>query len=191
VVEWIRQAATALDAAHQMGILHRDIKPSNLWLGQDASGNDQVYLLDFGLALRGCNDIRLTASGIILGTPAYISPEQLDNPDTVAPSGDLFSLGAVFYELLTLKPVFGGANPLAVFSARSAHKIIPPQKLRGEIPKALNDLVMRLLARDPKLRPASAQELIKLLVRKETLTHPLLGRRTLLVGAAAWAWHCA
>jgi hypothetical protein len=187
VVEWIRQAATALDAAHQMGILHRDIKPSNLWLGQDASGNDQVYLLDFGLAVRGHDDIRLTASGIILGTPAYISPEQLDDPDTVAPSGDLFSLGAVFYELLTLKPVFGGANPLAVFSARSAHKIIPPQKLRGEIPKALNDLVMRLLARDPKLRPASAQELIKLLVRKETLTHPLLGRRTLLVGAAALA----
>jgi hypothetical protein len=170
-----------------MGILHRDIKPSNLWLGQDASGNDQVYLLDFGLALRGCNDIRLTASGIILGTPAYISPEQLDDPDTVAPSGDLFSLGAVFYELLMLKPVFGGANPLAVFSARSAHKIIPPQKLRAEIPKALNDLVMRLLARDPKLRPASAQELINLLVRKETLTHPLLGRRTLLVGAAALA----
>jgi hypothetical protein len=187
VVEWIRQAATALDAAHQMGILHRDIKPSNLWLGQDASGNDQVYLLDFGLAVRGHDDIRLTASGIILGTPAYISPEQLDNPDTVAPSGDLFSLGAVFYELLTLKPVFGGANPLAVFSARSAHKIIPPQKLRAEIPKALNDLVMRLLARDPKLRPASAQKLINLLVRKETLTHPLLGRRTLLVSAAALA----
>ena len=187
VVEWIRQAAAALDAAHQMGILHRDIKPSNLWLGQDASGNDQVYLLDFGLALRGCNDIRLTASGIILGTPAYISPEQLDDPDTVSPSGDLFSLGAVFYELLTLKPVFPGANPLAVFSARSAHKIISPKELRAEIPKALNDLVMRLLAKDPKRRPASAQELVNLLVSKELLAHRLPGRRILLVGAAALA----
>jgi hypothetical protein len=187
VVEWIRQAATALYAAHQMGILHRDIKPSNLWLGQDASGNDQVYLLDFGLAVRGHDDIRLTASGIIVGTPAYISPEQLDDPDTVAPSGDLFSLGAVFYELLTLKPVFGGANPLAVFSARSAHKIIPPKELRAEIPKALNDLVMRLLAKDPKRRPASAQELVNLLVSKELLAHRLPGRRILLVGAAALA----
>ena len=187
VVEWIRQAAAALDAAHQMGILHRDIKPSNLWLGQDASGNDQVYLLDFGLAVRGHDDIRLTASGIILGTPAYISPEQLDDPDTVSPSGDLFSLGAVFYELLTLKPVFPGANPLAVFSARSAHKIISPKELRAEIPKALNDLLMRLLAKDLKRRPASAQELVNLLVSKDLLAHLLPGRRILLVGAAALA----
>lgn len=186
-VDWIRQAATALDAAHEKGILHRDIKPSNLWLGQDASGNDRVYLIDFGLAIRCGEDIRLTATGILLGTPAYTSPEQMENPESVSASGDLFSLGAVLYELLTLKPVFPGANPVAVFSARSAHKIIPPKKLRVEIPGHLNDLVMRLLARDPKRRPASAQELVNLLVAEVNMAHRLPGRRVALVGAAVLA----
>lgn len=176
-----RQAADILRASHERGILHRDIKPSNLWVQSWKDSGSSVHLLDFGLALFDLTETPLTSTGAILGTPAYFSPEQADGGgDNLVPSSDLFSLGCVFYEMLTGEKVFPGKNALETLRCMLRHKIVPPKTLRPSIPWPLNDLVMRLLARDPKARPATAAELIVLLDEPGLLRNPLINRRRIL-----------
>ena len=148
-VEWARQAAEALGAAHRFNIVHRDIKPSNLWL---RAGDDpqRVCVLDFGLALQGAptGAERLTTTGAMLGTPAYIAPEQA-NGHHAGPPADVFSLGCVLYEMLTGRRVFPGDNALQVLRAIATFRVVPAERFRPDLPRALRDILARCLELAP------------------------------------------
>jgi predicted Zn finger-like uncharacterized protein len=152
-----RQIADGLSAAHERGLIHRDIKPSNVWL---ETGWDRVKILDFGLA-RAAGESHLTKSGVLIGTPSYMAPEQARGGRAVTPRCDLFSLGCVLYRLCTGELPFKGTDTLATLTALAT--ATPPRvdQLNSEIPPALADLIARLLAKEPAQRPASAREVIE------------------------------
>jgi ABC-type branched-subunit amino acid transport system substrate-binding protein len=153
------QIAKGLDAAHRQELIHRDIKPANIWL-EDATG--RVKILDFGLARPTQEDAHLTQTGIIMGTPAYMAPEQAEGL-AVDARCDLFSLGCVLYELAAGRPPFRGASALAVLKAAALHDPDPVSKLNPAVPPALESLINKLLAKKPSDRPASAREVIEAL----------------------------
>lgn len=141
--------ARALDAAHRAGILHRDLKPSNFLVGADG----QLKIADFGVARLATSE--LTAAGTLLGSPAYMSPEQVAGRRLDARS-DLYSLAAVLYRWLTGRPPHPGEE-LTELLYRIAHEDpLPPSQLRPDIPPELDRLLRRALARDPEARPPSA-----------------------------------
>ncbi|HET6882118.1 MAG TPA: protein kinase [Pirellulales bacterium] len=154
-----RETAEALAVAHERGLIHRDIKPGNIWL-EAPSG--WVKLLDFGLAHAVEDEVHLTQTGTILGTPAYMSPEQARG-DRVGPRSDLFSLGAVLYRLTTGKQPFQGPSTLAVLTALAVERPKPPRELNPEIPIALSELIERLLAKHPDERFDSAEAVVEAL----------------------------
>ncbi len=154
-----REAAAGLAAAHQRGLVHRDIKPANLWL--EAPGG-RVKILDFGLARAAADNLQLTQQGAILGTPAYMAPEQ-GRGETIDARSDLFSLGVVLYRLSTGRQPFQGADVIATLMAVVTHDPTPPARLNPELPGPLSDLVMKLLEKEPARRPGSAREVAEAL----------------------------
>lgn len=148
-----RQMALGLAAAHDQGLVHRDIKPENVWL--ETPGN-RVKLLDFGLARPVDEEVFLTNTGTIVGTPAYMAPEQAAGKRVDARS-DLFSLGSVLYRLVTGKLPFPGDNVMAVLSALASQTPPSARSINPLVPPALDDLLNRLLQKDPSARPVSAQ----------------------------------
>jgi serine/threonine protein kinase len=170
VVRIGREAALGLAAAHAAGLIHRDIKPANLWLegepGASATGG-RVKILDFGLARAAQDDAKLTQSGAIIGTPAYMAPEQA-NALPVDGRTDLFSLGCVLYRLCTGVLPFQGKDTLSTLMAVAMVEPHPPRAVNPAIPKKLSDLVMQLLAKEPENRPASAQQVAVLLAGIDT-----------------------
>jgi regulation of enolase protein 1 (concanavalin A-like superfamily) len=151
-----REIAEGLAAAHKHGLIHRDIKPANIWL-EAPSG--RVKILDFGQARSVRDDVQITHSGTIMGTPAYMSPEQAAG-EPVGVATDLFSLGCVLYRLCTSRSPFEGETIMAVLSALSSNTPRPLRELEPGVWTGLDDLVMRLLAKDPANRPASAQAVV-------------------------------
>ena len=145
-----RQVAEALEAAHETGLIHRDVKPANVWL---ESPSGRVKILDFGLARGSTHDVGLTQEGAIIGTPAYMAPEQ-SRGEAVDYRCDLFSLGCVLYRMLTGLPPFRGEDTLSTLMAVAKHQPLPPARLG--FPQDLSDLVMGLLEKTPDKRPASA-----------------------------------
>ncbi len=154
--------AHGLAAAHAQGLIHRDIKPSNIWLesksesGPATTGVGRAKILDFGLARVESEKGNLTTTGVILGTPAYMAPEQAEHGHVDARS-DLFSLGCILYELTTGVQAFDGVNMMAILMAVANKNPTPPIDLYPDVPPALSRLVMHLLAKSPVDRPASAQ----------------------------------
>ena len=148
------QIADALGAAHERGVIHRDIKPQNVLV--TASGNLKVT--DFGIA-RAASAITSSASGAILGTAGYISPEQAMG-EPVGPASDLYSLGVVLYEMLTGELPFAADNSIAVCMKHVNEPPRPPILLNPEIPEGMNALVLKLLAKHPADRYGSAMELL-------------------------------
>ena len=148
-----REVAAGLAAVHAAGIVHRDVKPGNVWLDR-ATG--RAVLLDFGLALAPDRGESLTLAGGVLGTPAYMAPEQARG-EPVGPRADLFSLGAVLYHALAGRPPFPGPTPAAVLTAVAV--AIPPRlrRVNPAVPPALDALVARLLCKRPAGRPGSAE----------------------------------
>ncbi len=157
----LAQVCDALSEAHELGIIHRDLKPENLIVGRTRDGGDLVKVLDFGLAkLRDVEEqSQVTARGSLLGTPYYMSPEQIRGEDLDGRS-DLYSLGAVMYRLLTGQPPFSGPTPVAVLTQHLTEKPLPPSRraVNLQIAPAVDALVLRALARDREQRFATADE---------------------------------
>lgn len=153
VLKMAREIADGLDAAHERGLVHRDVKPSNIWL---EAGRDRVKLLDFGLARVTQGDQELTQSGVLIGTPAYVAPEQARG-EPATPRSDLFSLGCVMYRMCTGELPFKGRDTLATLSALALEEPPPVTAHNPEVPPALAALVTKLLAKDPARRPPSAR----------------------------------
>lgn len=176
VVQIAVQAASGLAYAHRHRLIHRDIKPSNLLL--DRKGT--LWIADFGLA-RKIGDPALTATGVILGTPRYMSPEQAATAaGQMDHRSDLYSLGVTIYELLTCRPVFEGETPQEILGQILAREPVAPRRLNPSIPVDLERVVMRAMAKKPEDRYQSAGELeedlrhwaqkIPVRARKETWT---------------------
>jgi serine/threonine protein kinase len=168
-----REIADGLAAAHARHLVHRDIKPSNIWL---EAGRDRVKILDFGLARALGEDARVTQTGAVIGTPAYMSPEQARG-QAVGPRGDLFSLGCVLYRLCTGQPPFGGSDTLATLSALALEEPPPVEEFNPAVPPELSELIDRLLAKNPADRPASAWEVVEAL---REIEQAILGAVTLV-----------
>ena len=155
------QVIDGLTAAHELGIIHRDIKPANILVDD----NDLVKIVDFGLASVGQSTrSRLTQSGILVGTPEYISPEQIKGTE-VDGRTDIYSLGIVLYELLTGKQPFQGPNAVNVLFQHLEPNVPRPSQLLPGITADIDDLIMRCMARDPADRPADAKSLLMQLER--------------------------
>lgn len=151
----ILQVARALQYAHSQGIIHRDIKPSNIMM--DQSG--RVRVADFGLALQE-RGTRLTVDGSIVGTPEYMSPEQAEAEPATARS-DIYSLGIVFYELLTGKVPFEGESALLILKKIQSSEPEWPRSINPQIPVEAERIIQRMMAKKPRDRYASCQELIQ------------------------------
>lgn len=170
------QVATALGEAHAAGVVHRDIKPGNILLTQDGVAK----VTDFGIA-KALSDAQdtLTGPGTVVGTAAYVAPEQLEGAEA-DPRIDVFALGVVLYECLLGSPAFTGDTPTATAAARLTRELRPPRQLRADIPRGLDDIVVRATRRDPRARfrdgTAMAAALAPLVrSRPAALTRTLLG----------------
>ncbi len=148
------QVAEALWAAHERGVIHRDIKPQNILV----TDMGHLKVTDFGIA-RAASAATISATNAVFGTAGYLSPEQaLGEPAT--PRSDLYSLGIVLYELLTGVVPYRADNPVAVCMKHVTEPLTPPRRLDPTIPEAVDALVVKMLAKDPADRPASASEVL-------------------------------
>ncbi|WP_333757118.1 serine/threonine-protein kinase, partial [Streptomyces sp. IBSBF 3352] len=148
------QLCAVLSAVHAVPIVHRDLKPRNVMVKQDGT----VTVLDLGVAsVMDTDTTRLTHTGSPIGSPAYMAPEQAMG-GAVGPYTDLYALGVLMYELLSGDVPFSGSTALGVLHRHLYEPPQPVRQSRPEVPEALEALVLRLLAKDPQHRPASAQE---------------------------------
>ena len=168
-LEIAQQIAAGLECAHAAGIVHRDLKPGNVMLLPDRT----VKILDFGLAK--ARDQSLTATGAVLGTAPYMAPEQIAG-EAVDGRADLWALGVVLYEMLTERTPFAREQDIAVAHAILHHEPVPPSTHRGDVSPALDDLVLRLLEKNPAGRYPTASALLS----------DLSGVRTATAGARPW-----
>jgi WD40 repeat protein len=149
------QAADALAYAHERGVIHRDIKPSNLLLDKQGV----LWITDFGLARRQ-QDVALTHSGALVGTPRYMSPEQAEaSRCPIDHRTDVYSLGVTLYELVTSRPPFSGKTPAEVVLQIIGREPIPPRRLDPAIPRDLETIILKAMAKQPRDRYQTAAEL--------------------------------
>ncbi len=152
------QLASALDAAHAVGIIHRDVKPSNaLWNAYGA-----LVLTDFGIAKNTLTTLNYTEVGLVMGTPTYLSPEQAEGRP-LTPSSDIYALGVVLYELIAGKAPFVSSTPMRVVMSHIQEPPPPLRPLRPDLPPTAEMVVLRALAKDPDQRFATAGELAQAL----------------------------
>jgi len=148
-----REIALGLAAAHDRGLIHRDIKPANLWL---EARTGRVKILDFGLARVNADASQLSQTGLVVGTPAFMAPEQARG-EPVDHRADLFSLGCVLYLMCTDEFPFKGADVLSTLAALATHDPQSPRTVVAAVPPSFSDLIMHLLRKDPAQRPADAR----------------------------------
>jgi serine/threonine-protein kinase len=161
VVRVMEMVAGGLAEAHKLGIIHRDIKPANIYLCRQGGEFDIAKVLDFGLVkvVEGPQDANLTHDGVVTGTPQYLAPEALTDPDTVDGRSDLYALGAVGYFMLTGEQVFTG-NIVEICGHHLHTEPTPPsERLGRELPFEVEAVVMQCLAKNPDDRPQSAGEI--------------------------------
>jgi len=155
-----RQVAESLGAAHANDILHKDVKPTNIFLD-----GPRALLMDLGVAraITRCMDETMTGTGLTLGKPGYMSPEHASGGVEISVRADLYSLGAVLYEMLGGEPPFTGPQPHAVLMRTLTETPVPITKKRDGLPPEVGVVLDRLLAKDPAARYASAAEVVEAL----------------------------
>jgi tetratricopeptide (TPR) repeat protein/predicted Ser/Thr protein kinase len=179
----VAETAEAVHHAHMRGVLHRDLKPANILIDSE----DRPHVTDFGLAKRIEAGVDFTASGAILGTPAYMSPEQASpRRGNITIATDVYGLGAVLYALVTGKAPFGGDSAIETLDAVRNREPEPPSKLNARVPRDLDNICLKCLEKDPRRRYASAQALSDDL-RAWLGSRPISARH---IGLAerAWLW---
>jgi tRNA A-37 threonylcarbamoyl transferase component Bud32 len=160
-VALMSQVAAAVEAAHESGVIHRDLKPANIFIVQPKNAPPLVKVLDFGIAKLAADSgadseqNALTLTGVMIGTPRYMSPEQCDGAH-LTPAADVYSLGIILYEMLTGETPFNGASPLAVALQHSSKPPRRPTELVANIPLKLERVVLHALEKNPLNRPADA-----------------------------------
>ncbi len=162
----LRMAAASLAEAHAAGLVHRDIKPANIMLTCRGVQADVVKVVDFGLvksAGGGTGSANLTAEGIIVGTPRYLAPEAIENPETIDARADVHALGAVAYYLVTGEPPFTGDTMIALLKAVAVATPKLPSQRGAKLSPGFEGIIMRCLAKTPGGRPKDAGELLDLL----------------------------
>ncbi|HBP20682.1 MAG TPA: hypothetical protein DEA08_23200, partial [Planctomycetes bacterium] len=177
-LRWTCELASALEAAHQVGVLHRDLKPANVLI--DEAG--RARLTDFGLA-RDAEGQRLTHTGEVLGTPAYMAPEQCGDPGSLDSRCDVYGLAATLYALLAGAPPFSGSSTLRLLELVLTTPPSSLRKRRSEVPAWLDAVILGALAKDPSQRPPSASAFAEAL-RSGPPARRLGGRRLLGAGIA-------
>jgi eukaryotic-like serine/threonine-protein kinase len=181
----LRQACGSLAEAHAAGLVHRDVKPANLFLTRRGGLADFVKVLDFGLvkAVGGADEAHLTSANAVTGTPLYLSPEAVNEPDRLDARADVYALGAVAYYLLTGQPVFSGATVMEICMKHVREAPTPPSERLGRpVSTGLEALVLRCLAKARTDRPADAGELLR-----ELAKGPAAGTWTADDATAWWA----
>jgi eukaryotic-like serine/threonine-protein kinase len=160
-----RQIAVALDAAHRAGVIHRDIKPSNIFLLRPTNEGERpsAKLVDFGVALE--NDVRVTRTGVVVGTPAYMAPEQAKAEGALDARADIYSLGASLFELVAGRPPHVGPTAIATLARLVTTDAPRLSESVPQVPPALDALVAAMLATDPSRRPQRAIEVAEALER--------------------------
>ena len=190
-VDYVLQAGEALREAHALGMVHRDVKPSNLFLATRADGTRIVKLLDFGISKPALSTTapvtQLTQTGSVLGSPEYMSPEQLVSSSDVDGRSDIWSLGATLHELLTGHPAFAGNTLAEVVSAIMRDPPSSLREVRPDTPSDLEAVLRRCLEKDPELRYQSIDEMAQWLRR--AVPTPLESAPTLHGAAAAPTHH--
>jgi len=177
----VRQLADAVQAAHDQGILHRDLKPANVLL----TNKNEPKITDFGLAKH--RNSGMTGAGQLIGTPSYMPPEQARGEvDKINTLSDIYSLGAILYELCTGRPPFRGDSTAATLQQVISREVVPVRKLNPEIARDLETICLKSLSKEPKKRYASAKELSQDLSRYLN-EEPILARPVSLV-EKAWKW---
>ncbi|MEP6995757.1 MAG: serine/threonine-protein kinase, partial [Acidobacteriota bacterium] len=174
ILRIFRQICEGLRAAHEQGVIHRDLKPENVMV----SANDAVYLTDFGLA-KSLEQSGMTQTGAILGTPYYMSPEQVKGGEADVRS-DIYALGVMLYEMCAGQLPFTGRTPYEVMAARLQKTARPVSELNAEVPSYLRKIIDRCLAVDPKIRYQTIDEILADLdaeTFRPTLRYAALGRR--------------
>src|SRR5579859_7809126 len=164
VIQYSRQICRGLDYAQSHGIVHRDIKPANIMI----TANGTVKIMDFGIAKSGGS---MTSTGQVLGTPNYMSPEQVKGRPLDGRS-DLFSFGVILYEMITGEKPFGGDNITTIIYKIVNEEPIPPRELNAEIHHGLNRVILKALAKTPQDRYQMGADLVHALENYETLPEP-------------------
>jgi tetratricopeptide (TPR) repeat protein len=165
IVDIASQVCDALAHAHSHGLVHRDIKPENILLAGEAGARRTIKLADLGISVP-LDGARLTEAGMIVGTADYMAPEQAMG-EPVDARTDLYSLGVVLYELTTGRTPFSGDHPLAVVSQHVNAPVVPPRAVRSDIPRGLEAVILKLLAKSPSERYARAADV------RDALAHSL------------------
>jgi eukaryotic-like serine/threonine-protein kinase len=160
-LEITAQIAKALEHAHKHGLVHRDVKPQNILLAK----NDVAKLCDLGLAKQAGQDDKGETTGVPLGTPHYLSPEQARGEADVDIRSDIYSLGASLYHMLTGVPPFQGDSPMVLMTKHLTEEPIPPRRKNDQVSKATSDLVLHMMAKDKAERPQSPTEVFDELQR--------------------------
>jgi len=160
-VSMMLQASDAVAAAHEAGIIHRDLKPSNILVTQSADQPAVVKVLDFGIAMYAPDDdeeaTALAQTTSIIGTPRYMSPEQYNGPE-LTPAADVYSLGIIFYEMLTGMVPFSGSTPAEIAEKHANNPPHLPREIVAAIPEDVERVVLHALEKQPSDRPANAAE---------------------------------
>jgi hypothetical protein len=149
--------ARGVDAAHRQGVVHRDLKPANVLLTTDGTPK----IADFGLAKKvDVNDGR-TVTGMVMGTPSYMAPEQAAGRNReVGPPADVYALGAILYEMITGRPPFRGATAAETLAQVTSHDLVSPSRLQPKVPRDLETICLKCLEKDPARRYPTAAELV-------------------------------
>ncbi|WP_165223285.1 WD40 repeat domain-containing serine/threonine protein kinase [Aquisphaera insulae] len=190
----VEALARAIDAAHLNGVVHRDLKPSNILLETDAGGDRSGSLsgavpkiADFGLARAIEGGASLTSTGLAMGTPEYMAPEQASHSALAGPAADVYALGAMLYQLLTARLPFVADTPIEVLQALCSTEPVAPRRLRASLPRDLETITLRAMEKEPARRYATAGALAEDL-RRYLVGEPILARPpTALTRLVKWA----